>query len=135
MQLSRTDLRTIYLTRLIALLAIGTALAVGGCRKDARPADPPLVTIGRAYSASMTGSYASAWSKAASDVEAGGPVADAIASVRPSWDAARVKAFEAVVSPAFEAIVPAGTPDDAIPPDRRTALAKAMREFARGVGP
>lgn len=135
MKLSPNDLRIILLTRLALMLTIAAALAVGCVPETKRPAEPTAVTIGRAYSAVCTSSYSAAWSSAAAEVEAGKPIAETIARIRPASDAARVRAFEATVSPIFEAIVPAGTPDKDVLPERRAALARAFREFAQGLGP
>lgn len=129
------DARLILVTRLVALLAIGAAMGAFSARWAERPAKPTAVAIGRAYSSVIVGSYSAAWSTAADDVEAGKPIAEAIARIRPASDAARVKAFEADVAPFFAAIVPDGTADKDVTADRRAALAKAFRDFARGLGP
>ena len=145
MQLSRSDLRVILVTRLGVALAVAAALTMGCRRGPSTPipptpatpvlaADESLVTIGRAYSAVMLDSYAEAFRRAADQVEAGDSLVDVIARIRPYSDAARSRSFAAMVSPRFGAIVPDGTPDAQVGAVQRRALARAFREFARGVG-
>lgn len=131
--------------RYFAASAVAVAIALAAFaagRNLARPAPdraPPAVAAaeaaGRSYAPAVLASYASAWSGAADRLAAGATVPDALASVRPAWEAARVPIFERDVGPVFAAIVPPATPETAIKPEDRKALAEAFRAFARGLSP
>jgi len=137
--LSRKDFLLLALLQVGSVACLGVGLWLGGFvggRPDlSPPVDASFVPIARAYSEVVLDSYASAWAAAADEVAAGQPVAEALLRIRPNWDAARTPEYKAKVSPAFNAIVPEGTPDAEITPIQRAALAAAFRGFAKGVKP
>lgn len=137
MALTRKTVTSIALDVALVAVLLLAGFAAGRKTQDTTPTgvDKALVPIGRAYAGVILGSYATAWQTAAGDVDAGKPVADALAAVKASWEADRTKQYQATVSPAFAAIVPEATPDESITPAQRAALAAAFRGFAQGLGP
>src|SRR6185312_14513710 len=92
-----------------------------------------LAAVGAAYRGPLAEVYAAAWDDAAAVLERGGSVGQALATLAKSWDDGRTKLFDARITPALEAILPAGTPEPQIGPARRRELAKAYRDLAAGL--
>jgi hypothetical protein len=108
----------------------GVAAAPWGPLLDLR-----FTALGRNYLPVLGRAYAAAWLEGARALEAGAPVADALAAVGRSWDAGRTAAFDRWVSPQFDRLVPEGQDDALTAPADKQALARAWRAFARGLDP
>lgn len=95
--------------------------------------DPAFVPLGRAYQGVFSPAYAAAWDKGAAALEAGQTLTQANAIVGKDWNDARIAAFKAQLSPSLDRIVPETTPDSAVTPEQKAALAKAWRGLAAGL--
>lgn len=137
--MGRKDFLILALSQIGSVVCLAAGLWIGGFqlgRPDlSAPADPAFVPIARAYSAVILDSYAAAWTVAADQVTAGKPVVEALAGVRPAWEAARTPEYKAKVAPMFAAIVPENALDSEITVTQRAALAAAFRGFAKGLKP
>lgn len=97
------------------------------------PADRTVngVALGKSYTPTLAGTYATAWEAAAKTLEDGKTVADAQKSLQESWQAERIAAFKKDVEPGFSLVLPAGTePTD---PAKRAAVVSLWRDFAKGL--
>jgi hypothetical protein len=97
--------------------------------EPAKPASE-YESLGRAYRAVLPRTYGAAWIKAADQLEAKVAMGKIQADLQAEWQDAREGAFGTAVQPAFARLLPEGTePTDA----QRSPLARAWREFARGL--
>ena len=99
----------------------------------ASPISGQIESAGRAYPHQLGVAYAAGWREGAAMLEAGQPVEKALGQVKTTWDKGRTEAFTSTVSPLFDRVLPEGTPEKDITAEDRQRLARAWREFARGL--
>src|SRR4051794_15454140 len=68
--------------------------------------DIRFTRLGRAYLPELGRVYAAAWYEGARRLEDGQSMASAIGAVGKAWDAGRIRLFDRLVTPEFDAIVP-----------------------------
>lgn len=97
------------------------------------PPNPPAadaVKVGHGYGVTLAKTYASAWRKAADDVDAGKSIDEAQSNLQSAWEASRVAEGTKQVTPMFAAIIPEGSEGDSTSRPKWTATA---RQFATGL--
>lgn len=98
------------------------------------PGPPPpavdTVSVGHSYGVTLSKTYASAWRKAADEVDAGKTITEAQADMQTSWASARSAEGTRLVTPIFAAIIPEESEGDAT---TRPKWSKAARDLATGL--
>jgi hypothetical protein len=118
---------------IVVVAAVAAAVAFWRAHQPVPTPIDPMTALGRSYVASLGDVYAGAWNDGAKALDAGKPVADALAVVAGSWQSGRVALFDASAAPAFAKIVAENTADADVSPQDRAALAAAWRGFAAGL--
>jgi hypothetical protein len=96
--------------------------------------DERFIPLGKAYVPELGKAYAAAWDEGTKALEAGQPVGVSLKTVSDTWDTARVQLFDRLVTPEFAKILPEGQADADALLVNRSALARAWRGFAIGLG-